>query len=59
MIPIARVAGDNQLCLDLRTTGSAPNLFWDYEIEYIEKGSLSFVADSLLDFLNSLFVSEE
>lgn len=59
VIPIARDAGDNQICLDLRNPTATPILFWDYEIESIEDGALSFVADSLTEFFEMLFELEE
>lgn len=59
LVPIGRDGGDNLICLDFRQEGRTPVLFWDYEIEEIREGTLSFVADSFEEFLDMLFDFEE
>lgn len=59
VIPFARDAGDNQICFDYRVNGKVGILFWDYEIERIEDGALSFIASSFDEFLDMLFEFDE
>lgn len=59
VIPIARDAGDNQICLDLRDASALSVLFWDYEDETMDDNALSFISYTFTDFLKGLFENIE
>lgn len=59
IVPFARDAGDNQICFDFTEEGKVTIVFWDYEIEKIEDGALSFIANSFDEFLDMLFEFDE